>query len=146
MEEVGKRSGMLGVIFTKAQKKRLKNGTFFDIELVESVTRFCAMNLLLHGIGGESDGSSHAELPVENKDALTGKHGEYELVLANPPFAKKSSVTIVNEADELSKESLIINRDELRLRRLFHVASGLQESAVARCTLGWHEQSGRRRD
>jgi type I restriction enzyme M protein len=32
------------------------------------------------------------------------------MVLTNPPFGKKSSVTIVNEAGETSKES-IINRD-----------------------------------
>jgi type I restriction enzyme M protein len=92
----------------REQKKRLRTGTFFGIELVDSVTRLCAMNLLLHGIGGESD----AELPVVTKDALAGKHGEYEIVLANPPFGKKSSVTIVNDAGETSKESLIINRDD----------------------------------
>ena len=40
------------------------------------------------------------------------KHGEYEMVLTNPPFGKKSSVTIVNEAGEQQKESLIINRDD----------------------------------
>lgn len=84
-----------------------------------SVTRLCAMNLLLHGIGGsEADGQSGPDgqiledLPVVTKDALAGKHGEYEIVLANPPFGKKSSVTIVNEAGESSKESLIINRDD----------------------------------
>ena len=66
------------------------------------------MNLLLHGIGGESE----EDLPVVTKDALAGKHGEYEMVLANPPFGKKSSVTIVNDAGESSKESLIINRDD----------------------------------
>jgi type I restriction enzyme M protein len=92
----------------RAQKKKLKSGTFFGIELVDSVTRLCAMNLLLHGIGGESED----DLPVVTKDALAGKHGEYEIVLANPPFGKKSSVTIVNEAGESSKESLIINRDD----------------------------------
>jgi len=70
----------------RAQKKQLKSGTFFGIELVDSVTRLCAMNLLLHG--------------------------EYEVVLANPPFGKKSSVTIVNDAGEQSKESLVINRDD----------------------------------
>src|ERR1043166_3699363 len=96
----------------RAQKKKLKTGTFFGIELVDSVTRLCAMNLLLHGIGGESDGGSDSELPVVTKDALAGKHGEYEIVLANPPFGKKSSVTIVNEAGESSRESLIINRDD----------------------------------
>ena len=92
----------------KAEKKRLKNGTLFGFELVDSVTRLCAMNLLLHGIGGELE----ENLPVTTKDALAGKHGEYEIVLANPPFGKKSSVTIVNEAGEQSKESLIINRDD----------------------------------
>ena len=133
----------------RAQKQKLKNGTFFGIELVDSVTRLCAMNLLLHGIGesesgsgvsplesGEQsrdgsatmlnqsrdgsatmlnqsrDGSATFEMPVVTKDALAGKHGEYEIVLANPPFGKKSSVTIVNEAGEQSKESLIINRDD----------------------------------
>jgi type I restriction enzyme M protein len=120
----------------RAQKKKLKNGTFFGIELVDSVTRLCAMNLLLHGIGeGGSEGGSDVsslkvgksrngsatfntlatvtgDLPVVTKDALAGKHGEYEIVLANPPFGKKSSVTIVNEAGESSKESLIINRDD----------------------------------
>ena len=93
----------------RAQKKKLKSGTFFGIELVDSVTRLCAMNLLLHGIGGEL---GRRDLPVVTKDALAGKHGEYEIVLANPPFGKKSSVTIVNEAGESSKESLIINRDD----------------------------------
>jgi type I restriction enzyme M protein len=92
----------------KAQKKRLKEGTFFGIELVDSVARLCAMNLLLHGIGGDSE----SDLPVVTKDALAGKHGEYDVVLANPPFGKKSSVTIVNDAGETSKESLAINRDD----------------------------------
>jgi len=92
----------------RAQKKKLKSGTFFGIELVDSVTRLCAMNLLLHGIGGDLE----EDLPVVTKDALAGKHGEYEIVLANPPFGKKSSVTIVNEAGESSRESLIINRDD----------------------------------
>ena len=66
------------------------------------------MNLLLHGIGSESD----EDIPVVTKDALAGKHGEYEIVLANPPFGKKSRVTIVNEAGESSRESLTINRDD----------------------------------
>ncbi len=92
----------------RSQKKKLKTGTFFGIELVDSVTRLCAMNLLLHGIGGESD----EDLPVATKDALADKHGEYDIVLANPPFGKKSSVTIVNDAGERSRESLVINRTD----------------------------------
>ncbi|HVZ75213.1 MAG TPA: class I SAM-dependent DNA methyltransferase [Polyangia bacterium] len=92
----------------RAQIKKLKSGTLFGIELVDGVTRLCAMNLLLHGIGGDSDD----ELPVVTKDALAGKHGEYDMVLANPPFGKKSSVTIVNEEGEQKRESLVINRDD----------------------------------
>lgn len=98
----------------RAQKKALKNGTFHGIELVDSVTRLCAMNLLLHGIGGsEADGlTSATAIPVTTKDALAGKHGEYDIVLANPPFGKKSSVTIIGADGEQSKESLTINRDD----------------------------------
>jgi len=107
----------------REQKKKLKSGTLFGIELVDSVTRLCAMNLLLHGISGSDvsslssddkrrDAASTLDLPVVTKDALAAKHGEYDIVLANPPFGKKSSVTIVNEAGETSKESLIINRDD----------------------------------
>jgi type I restriction enzyme M protein len=71
----------------REQKKRLKSGTLFGIELVDGVARLCCMNLLLHGIG--RNGS--AEVPVAVKDALAGKHGEYDLVLANPPFGKKAA-------------------------------------------------------
>ncbi len=92
----------------RAQKKLLKSGTFFIVELVDGVARLCCMNLLLHGIGGNGTG----EVPVTVRDALAGKHGEYDLVLTNPPFGKKSSVTIVNEAGEQEKESLVINRDD----------------------------------
>ena len=35
------------------------------------------------------------DLPVVTKDALADSHGEYNIVLAKPPFGKKSSITIV---------------------------------------------------
>jgi len=92
----------------RAQKKLLRSGTLFVVELVDSVARLCCMNLLLHGIGGDDAD----EVPVLVRDALAGKHGEYDLVMTNPPFGKKSSVTIVNEAGDTSKESLVINRDD----------------------------------
>ena len=113
----------------RAQKKKLKSGTLFGIELVDSVTRLCAMNLLLHGIGSESD----SDLPVVTKDALAAKHGEYSIVLANPPFGKKSSVTVVNQAGETSRESLVINRADFwattsnkQLNFLQHIVSILK--------------------
>jgi len=92
----------------RAQKKQLKSGTLYGVELVDNVARLCCMNLVLHGIGGNGTD----EVPILVKDALAAKHGEYEMVLTNPPFGKKSSVTIVNEAGDQQKESLIINRDD----------------------------------
>ena len=47
---------------------------------------------------GAASADAAYNVPITVKDALAGKHGEYDLVLANPPFGKKSSVTIVNEA------------------------------------------------
>ena len=89
----------------RAQKKRLKSGTLHGVELVDSVARLCCMNLLLHGIGRRVHGRSAdgTALPVTVRDALAGKHGEYDMVLANPPFGKKSSVTIVNEAGDTTE-------------------------------------------
>jgi type I restriction enzyme M protein len=46
------------------------------------------------------------------KHALVGKHGEYEMVLTNPPFGKKSSFTIVNEAGDEERQSLVVHRDD----------------------------------
>ena len=91
----------------KAQLRFLNSEQLRGVELVDSVARLCCMNLVLHGIGSDA-----AHVPVQVKDALAGKHGEYEMVMTNPPFGKKSSVTIVNEAGETSKESLLINRDD----------------------------------
>ena len=92
----------------KAQLRHLNNDALRGVELVDGVARLCSMNLLLHGIGGDSD----APVPVLVKDALGAKHGEYEMVLTNPPFGKKSSVTIVNEAGDEEKQSLIVHRDD----------------------------------
>jgi type I restriction enzyme M protein len=76
----------------KAQLRYLNAEQLRGVELVDGVARLCAMNLLLHGIGGDD-----AYVPILVKDALGAKHGEYEMVLTNPAFGKKSSVTIVNE-------------------------------------------------
>ncbi|MBX3751032.1 MAG: SAM-dependent DNA methyltransferase [Opitutaceae bacterium] len=123
----------------RAQKQKLHNGTLFGVELVDSVTRLCAMNLLLHGIGGDANAT---DLPVMTKDALSGKHGEYDLILANPPFGKKSSVTIVNAAGDAEKESLVINRDDFwastsnkQLNFLQHIFTSLKQHGRAAVVL-----------
>jgi type I restriction enzyme M protein len=93
---------------SKAQERHLNTDALRGVELVDGVARLCCMNLVLHGIGGEPKGP----VPIEVKDALAGKHGEYQLVLTNPPFGKKSSVQIVNGDGGTERQSLTIHRDD----------------------------------
>ena len=56
------------------------------------------MNLHLHGIGGD-------ESPVETGDSLISDTGQrFDMVLTNPPFGKKSSITIVDEKGGAGKK------------------------------------------
>jgi len=90
----------------KEQKKFLKFNTFSGKDIVDAVVRLCVMNLYLHGIGGE-------ESPIEVGDSLISDPGDrFDMVLTNPPFGKKSSVTIVNGEGKADKESLIYERPD----------------------------------
>jgi len=90
----------------KAQKQFLKYMTFKGKDVADGVVRLCAMNLYLHGISGE-------ESPVETGDSLISDPGErFEMVLTNPPFGKKSSITIFNGDGKADKESLTYERDD----------------------------------
>jgi type I restriction enzyme M protein len=117
------------------QKRRLKNGTLFGVELVDSVARLCCMNFLLHGIGAEND----AMVPIEVRDSLASQGGKFfEMVMTNPPFGKKSSVTIVNGDGQVQKESLTIHRDDFwattsnkQLNFLQHVFTTLKQNGKA---------------
>jgi type I restriction enzyme M protein len=65
------------------------------------------MNLMLHGIGSEKS------VPVKVTDALAADPGErFDVVLANPPFGKKSSTMIVGEDGKTSTEKDIVERDD----------------------------------
>ena len=90
----------------KEQKMFLKFNTFKGKDIVDNVARLCVMNLYLHGIGGD-------ESPVEVGDALISDSGDrFDIVLTNPPFGKKSSVTIVNGEGKADRESLIYERQD----------------------------------
>lgn len=88
------------------QKKFLREGTFHGWDIVDSVVRLCTMNLYLHGIGGEDS-------PIITDDALASDPGDrFDIVLTNPPFGKKSSITIVNGEGKIEKESLTYQRND----------------------------------
>jgi type I restriction enzyme M protein len=68
------------------------------------------MNLFLHGVGPDDD---EYDPPVRTDDALRDEPSKrYPVVLTNPPFGKKSSITIVNEEGETDRESLTYNRPD----------------------------------
>jgi type I restriction enzyme M protein len=90
----------------RGQKKHLQTEGLYAMELVAPTARLCAMNLLLHGLGTEKNIAAGI-------DSLRSKPStHYDLVLTNPPFGKKSSITIMNEEGEESKESQDILRDD----------------------------------
>jgi type I restriction enzyme M protein len=92
---------------TREQLKHLKEKAFTGYELVQGTARVCAMNMMLHGIGSEK------QVPVVVGDALAADPGErFEVVLANPPFGKKSSTVIVGEDGRTSTEKDTIERDD----------------------------------
>ncbi len=90
----------------REQKKFLKYNTFKGKDIVDNVARLCVMNLYLNGIGGE-------ESPIEVGDSLISDPGErFDMVLTNPPFGKKSSITIANGDGTVAKESLVYERPD----------------------------------
>jgi type I restriction enzyme M protein len=59
------------------------------------------MNLFLHGIGGAD---ISADPPIRINDSLLQPPSEaVDMVLANPPFGRKSSVTMVGADGEIAK-------------------------------------------
>ena len=90
----------------RAEKLFLKGNTFHGVDIVDGVVRLCAMNLHLHGIGG-------AQSPVETGDSLLSDMGQrFDMVLTNPPFGNKSSITIVDGSGAQGKDSLTYERED----------------------------------
>lgn len=95
-------------LLDRDQRRTLDDNTFRGWEIVDNTARLCAMNLLLHGIS-----SPEGESPITVDDSLRAEPGEhFDMVLTNPPFGKKSSVTVVNAEGETQRESLTVVRDD----------------------------------
>jgi type I restriction enzyme M protein len=93
---------------TPDEKVHLRDNFVSGVELVDGTARLAAMNMLLHGMG-RADGPS----PIEVKDGLTADPGRrWSVVLANPPFGTKSSVTMIGDDGKKSKDNLEIVRDD----------------------------------
>lgn len=91
------------------QKLFLRHEALRGWEIVDNTARLCLMNLFLHGIGGEDDET----IPVKVADSLRSDPGaRFDMVLTNPPFGRKSSVTYVNEEGQEEREANEVVRDD----------------------------------
>lgn len=123
----------------KSDREFLKSNTFYGNEIVANTRRLCLMNLFLHGIGDISAKESF----ISSEDALLSTpKTTFDYVLANPPFGKKSSMTITNEDGEEEKDDLIYNRQDFivttsnkQLNFLQHIMSMLNTTGKAAVVL-----------
>ncbi len=127
------------------QWQHLNHAALSGWEIVDNTARLCVMNLYLHGIGGGSETGGFETRPygggspIRVADSLAAHPGEYfDMVLTNPPFGKKSSVTYVTDEGEIRRESQNIVRDDFwtstsnkQLNFVQHVRSILQQHGRA---------------
>ena len=92
----------------REEKEFLKNETFYGNELVATTFKMALMNLYLHNIG-----DIYGNVPVTQGDSLLTDPGyRVDYVLTNPPFGKKSYITMTNEEGEEEEEDLVYNRQD----------------------------------
>ena len=90
----------------RGQLARLRDEALYGWELVDGAARLGVMNLYLHGIGGD-------ETNIIVDDSLRAHPGvNFDLVLTNPPFGHKSSLTFVTESGESARETLVVERPD----------------------------------
>jgi type I restriction enzyme M protein len=88
--------------------QHLSGGGIRGVELVEDTARLAQMNLLLHGIGK----SNGPEL-IGVHDSLAEKPRQHaSLVLANPPFGRKSGFSTVDEFGRVARDDDSYERDD----------------------------------
>ena len=111
----------------QGQRKHLQNRSLFGWDNVVKAARLGVMNLYLHGIGGD-------DTNIVVDDSLRTHQGvNFDMVLTNPPFGKKSSLTFVGSGGEAERESLVVERPDFwatssnkQLNFLQHVRSVLK--------------------
>lgn len=116
-----------GDTITPDQRTALTEGrTVRGVELVDGTARLATMNMFLHGIG-----QATGEPVIDVHDALATKPARSaSMVLANPPFGKKSSITVVGDGGRAEREDVAYNRQDFwvtttnkQLNFVQHIAS-----------------------
>jgi type I restriction enzyme M protein len=113
---------------TPEDRERLRSGFVHGTELVDGTARLAAMNMVLHGIVQPGDPS-----PIDVRDALLRAAGRHpSVVLANPPFGRKSSITMVGadgrearEDTEVARPDFWVTTSNKQLNFVQHIAQML---------------------
>ena len=90
----------------EGQLERLRDHVLHGWEIVDSAARLCVMNLYLHGIGGDDTNI------VVDDSLRTHPGSNFDMVLTNPPFGKKSSLTIADTQGGAQQNNLVVERPD----------------------------------
>ncbi|MEV4511372.1 class I SAM-dependent DNA methyltransferase [Dactylosporangium sp. NPDC049525] len=123
---------------TPTERAHLRDTFLQGVELVDGTARLAAMNLLLHGIG-----TPNGESLIEVKDALIADPGErYSVVLSNPPFGRKSSLTMIGtdgresrDEREIERQDFVVTTANKQLNFVQHIATILDINGRAAVVL-----------
>jgi len=126
---------------TPVQREHLRDTFVHGTELVDGTARLAAMNLLLHGIG-----TPNGQSLIEVKDALIADPGtRHSVVLSNPPFGRKSSLTMVGaearearearEEREIERQDFVVTTPNKQLNFAQHIATILDMNGRAAVVL-----------
>jgi len=97
-----------GTQLTPEQRDRLALGAISGTELVDGTARLAAMNMLIHGVGKPNGRSL-----IEVRDALAESPRTYpSVILANPPFGKKSAITVIGDDGSRAREDISYERKD----------------------------------
>ena len=117
-----------------AEEKFLHTKALRGMDIVSNVARLCMMNLYLHGIGTDPK-----RPPIKIGDSLAHQPKEkVDMVLTNPPFGKKSSITVVSDGKKADKDDITYARSDFwattsnkQLNFVQHVYSMLRDDGRA---------------
>ncbi len=123
---------------TPTEREHLRDEFVSGYELVDGTARLAAMNLLLHGIG-----TPHGDSLIDVRDSLIADPGQrWSVVLTNPPFGRKSSLTMVGadgravrEDRDIERQDFVVTTSNKQLNFLQHIMTILDINGRAAVVL-----------
>ena len=123
---------------TPTERDHLRDEFVSGYELVDGTARLAAMNLLLHGIG-----TPNGDSLINVRDSLIADPGQrWSVVLTNPPFGRKSSLTMVGadgravrEDRDIERQDFVVTTSNKQLNFLQHIMTVLDINGRAAVVL-----------